>query len=245
MEKKPEHRPYNAAKVAEALSEIEQKVIELKSAGVDRASKRKVDHTDQDTKLDEEEKNIARELLGKKKKKKKVAIHRQGWFTALAALIFLGCVGGLFAWIFLTPPSAEGLISQARGWMDSKTLFDRKQAREPIDLFFQHYPAHKNAAIMQEWRDQIERESVEYYLERPIDRKFGEKDGWRAFDDEEAGNLENASKYWLKILPLKKDADPEKRGWGLVAERHGREIFFANQFWEDTQEKLKANRKPT
>ena len=33
MEKKPEHRPYSAAKVAEALSEIEQKVVEQKSAG--------------------------------------------------------------------------------------------------------------------------------------------------------------------------------------------------------------------
>ena len=58
--------------------------------------KRRIDRSSVDTALDETDKDIARTLLGKKKKKPKVVpVYRKGWFTLLAVSALLAGLGYL------------------------------------------------------------------------------------------------------------------------------------------------------
>src|SRR5262249_44822780 len=93
LEKKPEQRPLNAAAVSQALERIVEKVEAQQSAGVDAIRGRSADHPSRRARLDEEDKDAARTLLGKKKKRRKkkgVSFHHQVWFKG--ALLALGLV---------------------------------------------------------------------------------------------------------------------------------------------------------
>ncbi len=86
LEKKPEHRPFSAATVANALNTIQEKVEAQHSAGVDRARKRRVDRlSNQPQPVEETERDVVRTLAGKKSKKKKgTPFYRTGWFVGLS-----------------------------------------------------------------------------------------------------------------------------------------------------------------
>jgi serine/threonine-protein kinase len=238
MEKKPEHRPLDAAKVAEVLEGIEQKVIEQKSAGMDRAVKRRVDRTTLDTRLDEEDKDAARILLGKKKKKRRVPFYRKAWFTALAVAMVLGVFGTLFWLLLFKPPSPDKLLARAQAKMSASDLTTRKEARDPLDLFLRHYPGHADAAKVRELRDEIERQSCEFYLERDRQAPDDPAIVWMAYGEEKRGNLEMALKLWRMAMEMRDSTDPLKRGWGATAAQHAKDIDRANEFARDIKFKL-------
>jgi hypothetical protein len=45
-----------------------------------------------------------------------------------------------------------------------------------------------------------------------------------ALENEDLGKLDTASERWNDMLRYKEDADPEQRAWGLVAEKHLKEL---------------------
>src|SRR5262245_20999489 len=113
MEKEPAKRPLNAKAVSDSLQLIKEKIETQRSAGIDAATKRRVDRVRGDKTLDEEGTAAARVMLGKKKKPKSTPFYAQGWFTILmlSMIAILAVVG--FYWVFLRTESAEALFAQA------------------------------------------------------------------------------------------------------------------------------------
>lgn len=219
MEKAPDDRPLNATKVAEELDSIARKVTEQASAGLDRVAKRRADVTAHDVRLDATDKEIARTLLGKKKKPRKQAKSTQNMFTGIAVVaLLIGILTVIYVALFKTP-SADGLYQQTAALMKSEKLDDHKDARDPIDTFLRYHSGHALAEPMKRWRDQIELESTQFFVRREVKGDADPKDAWDALDDEKSGRLDDARKRWLNILPLKGSSDREKHGWGLYAEK--------------------------
>lgn len=244
MEKKPEQRPLNAAKVAEALLEIRDRVEAQASAGVTAAKKRRADKSSAESAIAEEDKEIARTMIGKKSKKKKtIPIYAQNWFTlsALGGLAIL--TGVLIWWVFLKAPSADSLYARIQTLVATEE--GKREAREEaIPAFLRAYPQSSKAAKVSEWRDQIDLETTERQtFNRRKSGRFepdagGEKIAWAAMDDEEAGKLEEANKRWQELVPYKKRDDREVRGFGLLAEKYLKEYKSIDDLGKDLRLKL-------
>src|SRR6516164_3044085 len=153
MEKEPAKRPLNANAVADSLRLIKDKIEIQRSAGVEAATKRRIDRTSGEKKLDEDDKTAARVMLGKKKKRKAQPFYTKGWFTITAlALIAVAFVAFIY-FAFLKTPSAESLYSQAETLMKT----DSKAAREgPVAAFLETYPKHEKVDQVQKWADQYD-----------------------------------------------------------------------------------------
>src|SRR5208337_884166 len=99
---------------SEALLGIKDKVEAQASAGAEAARKRVADRLPSAHKVvtDAIDKEAARALLGKKKKKGKkgAPFYRQAWFVAVAAVVVILAFGGLLALIF-RPASANTLYA--------------------------------------------------------------------------------------------------------------------------------------
>ncbi|HMF19479.1 MAG TPA: serine/threonine-protein kinase, partial [Gemmataceae bacterium] len=156
MEKSPERRPFNAETVGQALGRVKEKVEAQQSAGIDIAKQRKIDRSGLQPRMDETDKEAARTLLNKKKKKKTVPFYRKGWFQAVGLSAILLVVAYFFYATFIKLPSAESLIAEA----ERLRTVDRRQARSgPIQTFidnWDHYKDHKDADKMRAWADEID-----------------------------------------------------------------------------------------
>jgi serine/threonine-protein kinase len=113
MEKDKENRPVDAAWVARMLAEVEEDATARKSAGLEAAHARKIDRpkgTDA-APVTEEDREAARALKGKTRKKKKakaVPFLQRKAVQAGAILLALGGLG-VGAYLMLRPPSADAL----------------------------------------------------------------------------------------------------------------------------------------
>src|SRR5262249_14876090 len=109
LEKKPEQRPFDAATVAAALDRIQEKVEAQQSAGVDAVRSRAADRPREQARLDAEDKEAARSLLGKKRKKGRkkssVPFHQRLWFKAGLFSALLVGIGFVFYLAFFKRPS--------------------------------------------------------------------------------------------------------------------------------------------
>ncbi len=232
LEKKPESRPLNAETVAEAMQIIKQKVETQKSAGIDAATKRRIDRTTNDQALTNEEKDLARMLLGKKKKKKKSEpFYQQNWFTVTAVSLILATLIGFIGWTFFAAPGAEALYAQAEQQMQSPRDEDRRAAREgAIRDFLYYYPEYGDTnklKQMQAWADQVDTE----ILARQVANRWNMKPENEsesatrvALDEMDLGKLDTAAKLWSDLITKHKDAKGEDRTWGLLAERNLKEV---------------------
>jgi hypothetical protein len=244
MEKKPEQRPLNAAKVAEALLEIQERVSSQVSAGLTVAKRRKADKTGNELAIDDEDKEIARTMMGKKTKKKKATpFYAKNWFTFSAVGVMLLLLGVFVWWAFIKAPSPEAMVAR----LESMATTDegKREARDTvIPEFLKAYPAHPLAAKVNEWRDRIDLETTERQTTNR--RKAGrfqpddgsEKLAWTALDDEEAGKLDDANKRWQELLPTKKSDDRDQRGYGLLAEKYLKEYRSVDDLSKDLRRKL-------
>ncbi len=239
MEKAPDDRPFNAAKVAEELQSIAQKVIEQTSAGLDRATKRRADRTHQDKKLDDEDRDIARTLLGKRSRTRVLPVYSRNWFTLAAVGGILLAMMGVVYFAFIKAPGADGLYREAAKMMKSDKLDDRKQAREPIADFLRYHPAHAKAGQIKEWRDQIELETCAFYVRNSRKGDADPKDAWDALDDEKSGRLDEATARWKRVVELKSSADTDQRGWGLYAEKSLMDLSRANAIDKDVTARVR------
>ena len=242
MEKKPENRPLNADLVSKALSQVKEKVEAQQSAGIDAAKKRRVDKTPQDQRLDEEDKEAARSLLGKKKKKKKAAFYQQGWFTLLALGVILVGAGTGAYFVFFKAPSPESLVSQAQRLMQSTDDADRAQARKgPLQQFLQLYPTHDQAPRMRRWADEIDLQvrDRQMHNRRAKFKAEGEAEplARQALDAEDLGKLDEAKNLWQTLLPYQDKTDADQRPWGLVADKYVKELAAVDELYRNLQAK--------
>ncbi len=229
LAKKPEERPYSAEKVAELLGQIQEKMEAQQSAGVEWARSRAIDRPKNAAELDEADREAARALLGKKKRKKKrTPIYQRGWFVTAAVGAVLAGVAGLMYYVFFVPPSLEALHRQAEEMMKWNDVASWKEAQEgPLALFCTHYKDAdgKLADDMRRWLNDANRGLTESWMHNrrsqnlPADDK-GEAQARAALDAEDAGNLPRALSTWEVLARQKDDADDDKRGWGLVADKY-------------------------
>jgi serine/threonine-protein kinase len=249
MEKDPAKRPLNAKAVAESLQLIKQKIETQRSAGVEAATKRKIDRASGDKKLDEEDKVAARVMLGKKKKVKTTPFYTKGWFTisALTLVALLAGAGIYFA--FLRTPDAETLYARAETMLKS----DGKGAREgPIADFLLYYPRHDKAGQVQAWADQYdfelcERQMLNRYKNEtrfnPED-KTEEQLARNALDAENSGNVAAAAKRWEELSAKKADTNLNIRAWGLVGERYLQDIRNMETDYDSLESKVNGKTTP-
>jgi len=234
LEKKPEHRPYNATTVASALTTIQEKVEAQKSAGVDAKRQKRLDRLSNQPlrPVVAHELDGARPLLGKKSRKKKgVAFYRTGWFVGLSVAAVLGSFA-LGLWLMLRPASPEALYAEARTLMESKNPEDWDRASKgPIKTYLANYASRpgEQTAQMRQWLVDIDVYANEQLLMRYLSKKKAaikfdhqsdaEKWGFKGIDAEEDGDLKEARKDWTE-MQTRFGSGSGFSTWGRLAEAH-------------------------
>jgi eukaryotic-like serine/threonine-protein kinase len=225
MEKKPELRPFDAAKVAEILEEVEQKELAQRSAGVDAAMARRIDRPGATAEDDDRE--AARALRGavgrKKVRKKTTPLWQQSWIKACGIVVVLfGLLGVVY---FMTrPPSPERLYENAKMAVEAH---DEQRVIDDTQRFLDVYPkaAGDQAKQIRAWREQFWVAKREKQLLNRFERKLtpeddGQKLSASAMRYENDGDLENADRLWREMEDQFKDTmEPEPAVYAWVARR--------------------------
>jgi hypothetical protein len=182
--------------------------------------------------LDDEDKEAARTLLGRKKRKRKRRpLSEQLWFRAIKYTVPLVLVAGAIYFLLIKKPSADALYKQAEELMASNDpgKEDWRKAREgPIQQFLHYYRTDSRAGKVQEWADQFDvwdRERlVLLWIAKSLD-VTSEPEGIarEAIRNENEGKFTEARKEWEKNLSWK-DSTTESRPWGLLADKRMKEL---------------------
>jgi hypothetical protein len=238
LEKDPEQRPFSAATVGEALARVKEKAQAQQSAGADIARSRAVDRKP-GARLEEEDKEAARTLLGKKKRKKRaVPFYGRTWFKgAVYASLLVGVVWILYT-VLIKKPSPETLYARASALRQKGDFEAARQG--PIADFLRYYPGQDDAQArkIREWADFADREAHEQQLLNPPtgplapEPQGAEKDARKALDDQKKGDLPTALKEWQALVPLTKEKDEDQHAWGLVAEKYLKDATTATERWQ-------------
>jgi serine/threonine-protein kinase len=251
MEKKPEHRPYDAAMVAQALDQVAEKVATLQSAGVDVAKSRIVDRlARRDVRLDETDKRVARTLLtsmkGRRRKKNAPPIYERGWFQGIGLSALLAGIGAIL-WVAFRPPSPEVLFQRAQSMLAKENTFEgRRQARSgPIKEYLERYSAldTEQTAQIRRWYDEILAEEAWRGLTTRVtrgaewDMDTVSKVAWQKEKD---GDLEGALNRWQSLVKNKEQNDELERGQRLLAEKRVAAIQLAQGVEEDLTKRVTA-----
>lgn len=229
LEKEPAKRPFDAATVAQALANIQDKIETRRSAGVDVVTGKASDKPRTDFAMDDTDHDAAQTLkagIRRKKRKRKplmgsVALQAVGYSTLLALLIGLG-------WWFMRPPSAESLYAEAKKLMETGNFDKQQTAREgPIKKYLELYGAGTDRWLdrMQAFADAADLTLKERQLEKRMQRKMSpnsdaETAAQSALLHETEGDLNAAREDWLALEPYQTSKDAELRPYGLVAVRH-------------------------
>jgi serine/threonine-protein kinase len=232
LEKKPEQRPLDAAAVAEALERVREKVEAQQSAGVDAVHTRIAGRARTELELDEHDKEAARTLLGRKKKKGRrksagVPFYSRVWFKA-AALV-AGLAGIVLLLVFLLKaPSAEQLYDRAKVLVENK---DWEEVRQVTEQYLKHYSDRKSSQTdeIRAWADQAAVALLKNQLQtwnnlnRPVD-EGPEKVARTALKQEEEKKFDEAMRGWLSLQKLKESSGSE-RTYGFLAEERAKAIY--------------------
>jgi serine/threonine-protein kinase len=243
LEKDPGQRPFSAAMVGEALSQVREKAQAQQSAGMDVARSRVIDRKPGERHLEEEDREAARTLLGKKKRKKRATpLYRKSWFKgALAGLILAGILW-VFYTTFLKKPSPEALYEQASQLMRKTAFEDARNG--PIASYLRYYPERTDsqAQEIRGWADMVDLETAERQMLNRRHSAFApvgaEVNARKALDFEDRGDLAAAEQEWRIILPLKEDTDQDQRSWGLVARKYIEDIEGARDLGKTVKHRV-------
>lgn len=216
MEKKPEDRPRDANAVAESLERIKEKVEASQSAGEDSLKARRIDRLSENRrdKLSAEDREAARALKGKGKKKKKGGgqpFYQKGWFVGLAITAVLAAF--LFTlYLIFRPASPETLYAQAETLMKSENPDDWQRAADgPIKEYLTQYAGRtgKETDQIRTWDRAVDVYNSELLLQNYLRRKKrghelnaqndAETAAFKATDLEEKGDLAGAETAWTDI----------------------------------------------
>lgn len=250
LEKKPGQRPRDANAVADALGRITEKVTAQQSAGVDLVKGRAIDRPRGKLK-DEADREAARTLheavTKRKLKRKTTPLYQRGWFVAAGVLVLLAGLGGLIWWV-LQPPGADALYEQAERLMASSDTADWDKAigtDGPITVYMKHYRKRtdEQAAKMHAWEDQAWLSLRERQLTNRIKSPFDAEDETEraarvGLSAEKAGDLGAAEKAWQRLIEHKDLADPDRRAWGLLADKHLRDLQGAKEREQQARQRV-------
>lgn len=232
MEKKPEHRPFDAAMVDKVLAEVEEKATELRSAGVDAATARMIDRKNVRGDADDTDRAAAKTLRaaarGKKIKHKRVPIIEQAWVKAIGLLTLLGvCVGFLI--YYTKPPKAETIYELVK-LAAADDNFDRV---EKYSQRFLTLPEPRDANMMEDvkkWRRKVWVDRVELQVFNRFNRSMsaddeGQKLAYEGLRYENDGDLDAARKTWQDLADaLKASAEPEPAVYGWLADKKLKDV---------------------
>jgi serine/threonine-protein kinase len=225
LEKKPEHRPFDATMVAQALERVEERVSAKRSAGVEMAvgpagqtpnSRRKLEQGDRETA------RLLRTAAGKRVSPAKARwFYERAWFQAVAITALLAIIGGLVYWM-VRPTDPHKLFANAQALMQSGDLDKQTRARNgPIKDYLRHYHDRDDSESRQivAWADQYDQGLRERQLRKRMQLGFQPDDeleakAFAAVRREEAGELAEARDRWQALLDLQDATDPETRPWG-------------------------------
>ena len=260
MEKNKDDRPMDAAWIARMLTEIDEDVIMRKSAGLDLVtSKRTEKKRNLDgSKLDESDKEAARALRGKKKKKKKdVPFFQQNWVKASGLLLVLAAMI-LGVYLAIKPPSQEKLIAA----MDAAPTPEAKL--EKATKYLETYgdkdseQTDRAAAVFREASTRKRDEQMTNRFTKGMSKPDETDDAeafslaWKAMEQEKTGSLKPAADLWNKVkakfpdeakLPFAlKDEVLAKARWGWLADKRLADLRKVDQLTNTLQLKVKSNR---
>jgi hypothetical protein len=235
LEKDPERRPYNASMVAEALSRVEEKMAAQQAAGLDAAKTRNQDKPPEAARIEADDKEAVRALLGRKKKKRpeeRLAFYQRGWFKAIVLGVVLVAVVGALAAYFLVPPTPEALFKSVEQVMANGDLEQKVAARQSgaIHKYMSLFGGQDDEPTrkVRQWADEIDAEEYERRLLKRINVKIqldkDEAQCQAAMLMEDEGDLAQARATWA-VLAKYKEGPPrptpsDKRSCGLFAENH-------------------------
>jgi tRNA A-37 threonylcarbamoyl transferase component Bud32 len=228
LEKKPEHRPFDAVMVAKVLEEVEQKVADLRSAGLDVATARTTDRG-RNRPADETDRDAARTLrtaVGKRKfRKKMVPWTQRKWVQAVmlsAALVGLG--GVVFA--MTRPPAAEKLYRAAQSAAEAK---DYQSTLDAAERYLRFYGSRDDDSAQQvrAWERSARTDRRESQLHNRIYGKLRSKpDGdleklaYQAVEKEDEGDVQAASADWKKLeIKVQDSGGGDTAVYGWVAQK--------------------------
>jgi hypothetical protein len=242
LEKKPEHRPRDAAMVGQVLEEIEEKVAANVSAGAAIAGSRNLDPRQ----LADEDKKAARAIrAGAKKKKlrkKRRPIHTRGWFVALACLVVVGAIGSAIYFGAIAPPSAESLLQK----IDAAK--DPEKQKDLAAEYLKYYGARDDEPTRK--IRALDRDLKVAERERVLLNRFGMKNmrgsasegddpdayakTMSALTAENEGDLSAARATWTALAgQYANDPNESKAMWGWVAQKkladlNGKDAWLAD-----------------
>jgi eukaryotic-like serine/threonine-protein kinase len=229
MEKKPEHRPFDAAMVRKVLDEVETKLLEQHSAGLDAATARSVDRVPNPAPADESDREAARALRGavikKKIRKKGVPVFERRWVQAAGLVAVLAVLGG-FVYVMTRPPSPEKLyerIQAASAAKDPDNII--KEGGRFLALLGGQEDERKNEVekrVRNAWADRREQQVHNRFNSklRFADDPTADGLAFEAIKREDDGEVEKALERWNKLADHYKDAtDPDKYAYVLLAEK--------------------------
>lgn len=265
MEKQPEHRPFDAEKIGERLGEIMQNFEEQKSAGLEAAEKRRIDHVDKERRPDAEDKDAARSLMDgrkrkrrKKKKKETTSFFRTVWFQIIGITAVLGTMAFILYLVFIKAPSAEKLYLRAEKIItnDDPEAWRRARADGGVfDEYFAHYLAEGSDDAtrqqkMQAWANQIDIRLKEILLDKMLRQtrkgfKFGtqnefEEVAFEAAKKEDDGRMVEAAEEWQKLCDLYAEKKMY-RAWYLLAQSRLDIINYLTKLERDFLTKLQES----
>jgi serine/threonine-protein kinase len=244
LEKKPEQRPLDAGMVLRVFEEIQEQFEQQKSAAVVAAGRKLLDATPEQRKIDDEDREAVRALLGKKpKKKKRPAFFRTIWFQILGIAALLTVMGLLF-WIAFRPPAPEKLYDQAKKLMASNDpeQWDKATADQgPVALYLKHHgdrPGDETKQMREwqklaamSWNDRLVTKYINTLRNKSAlkvqAQNETEEAAFKAARAEEEGDLAAAKKQWDEIK------QKAIGGWAALAEK--RSALATRALDQDTQ----------
>jgi eukaryotic-like serine/threonine-protein kinase len=228
MEKKPEHRPRDAAMVGQVLDEIAEKVLSQKSAGADLASAPGVSARG----FGADDRAAARAIRAgsrkKKLRKKRKPFYTKGWFVGAACLALLIGMGSI-VWKFgMAPPSAESLLAKL------ETTQDPDSQKDLAARYLKYYGDRDDEKT--KWVKGLDRDLKVKERERVLLNRFGREnlraraeedddpDAYRqtmaALTAENEGDLAAARTIWSELVDrYSRESAEEKALWGWHAKK--------------------------
>jgi tRNA A-37 threonylcarbamoyl transferase component Bud32 len=246
MEKKPEHRPFDAAMVRKVLDEVETKLLELRSAGVDAATARSVDRVPNPTPADEADREAARALRGavakKKIRKKGVPLFERRWVQAIGLVGVLGALGG-FVYFMTRPPSEEKLYSLVNAAHEAKDL-DGIITNSQRYLGLYEGRDEKRTKNVHDWWERAAIDRREQQLHNRLNKgvKYsddpdGDAIAAEAIKREDEGDMEKARLTWERLAKHYQNAEDSDKGINVLLVEKKKNVLIGLSQTDETLRK--------
>jgi serine/threonine-protein kinase len=233
MAKAPVDRPWDAAAVAHALTELRDKDQKGEKIAM-------VWPTEADKSVPNRAGLEPAPRQSKDKRRKKAArgwAPHRAWVGTAGLLVALLAVSGAIAYV-VWPPRQEYLFDHAKALMDSKNSADWAEAvNRYLDPLDQRFPENPYKTTTRPWRDRVLLNQAERragVLERRFHSPYYEPNSnvertYLAASDEASTHLDRgddgrAAEAWSAMAKSLRPDDRDERPWQLLAEKRARDL---------------------